>query len=1080
MAKIHINNPKQVINGGAKKYYFKVKGLGGPKGDKGDKGDTGSQGPQGPQGNAATVSVGSTTTLPVGQDATVQNVGTLYNAVLNFGIPQGPRGPQGATGATGAKGDKGDQGNPGPQGEKGTNATVYIGTTTTGEPGTQAIVYNSGTASNAVLNFTIPRGDVGPMPTIAQSTGQATDQVMSQKATTDALNTKQATITSSNKLSADLVDDTSTTNKFVSASDITNWNGKQDALTAGTGLTLTGTEFSADTTVLATKTDLEDYYTKTETDTKLAPKLETEVVTTLPTTGDEGKLYLTPKAHTTSTATGNPITATVAEEAGAIESFQLDGDTFQQSYEGKNLFNGIMRQGNQVANSVTTHIFSSGDGIQVESGETYTFSTDLDTTTYDYALYIADVPYPTGADSHTLWYSGYGTDPSRTFTASVSGYLGFTVRRIAGGNLTPADVSGNHFQIESGSTATSFEPFVGGTPSPSPDYPQPIQTVTGENVVKINGKNLLNPDTPKTYGYLDSHGRLYVGGSRNEACFDFMPVEENTTYTFKIFETSDAITSEYWFGVGAYSSASESGFITMPFRGSADTRPYVTFTTPTGCNFIRISGRYLLHATKLQLEQGSTVPATYEPYQYHSYPLDLGNIELCKLGDYQDYIWKDGEDWKIVKKVGVVPTDSSTTVTTGQFGTNSYAIALPGAINSYTQIRVLSEFFVGKSYNDRTSEQNNFVYMSDIGNTNYAYIRNTSWASIDAFKTWLGQNNPKFYYTMATTTITVTDSTLIAQLEAIRTASLQNGTNIIESTATGSNLAGGMQIGYYGFSSHYDKWLWLDIDDKYEKITDTVSVDAIQYNLNMRSVAHQGFSTTGETYGNCRLSSYIGAKQHGFDFAECDLQWTSDMIPVCCHDASFNSNGTTVVIADHTLAELKTYSYYGETIASFEEVLAKCKSLGLGLYIDKSWFDQTHFNIMAAIVDKYQMQDNVYWLLQGAVQPTFDMINNWYPNAKYSVVLNTGATAPTEAQIQAVVDFANQNKTVNNYISIDVNHSYFTVEQLASLSAQLTHGVQLECWTIDDVTRYKEVLPYLCAITSNKICYNDVYKDLLG
>lgn len=42
------------------------------------------------------------------------------------------------------------------------NATkVSIGTTITGEPGTQAKVVNSGTASNAVFDFTIPRGDTG-------------------------------------------------------------------------------------------------------------------------------------------------------------------------------------------------------------------------------------------------------------------------------------------------------------------------------------------------------------------------------------------------------------------------------------------------------------------------------------------------------------------------------------------------------------------------------------------------------------------------------------------------------------------------------------------------------------------------------------------------------------------------------------------------------------------------------------------------------------------------------------------------------------------------------------------------------
>lgn len=45
---------------------------------------------------------------------------------------------------------------------------------------------------------------------------------------------KQNTIDSSHKLSADLVDDTSSTNKFVSSSDITNWNSKQNALTFDT------------------------------------------------------------------------------------------------------------------------------------------------------------------------------------------------------------------------------------------------------------------------------------------------------------------------------------------------------------------------------------------------------------------------------------------------------------------------------------------------------------------------------------------------------------------------------------------------------------------------------------------------------------------------------------------------------------------------------------------------------------------------------------------------------------------------------------------------------------------------------
>lgn len=45
------------------------------------------------------------------------------------------------------------------------------------------------------------------------------------------LQNKQNTIDSSNKLNADLVDDINSTNKFVTSSDITNWNNKQNTLT---------------------------------------------------------------------------------------------------------------------------------------------------------------------------------------------------------------------------------------------------------------------------------------------------------------------------------------------------------------------------------------------------------------------------------------------------------------------------------------------------------------------------------------------------------------------------------------------------------------------------------------------------------------------------------------------------------------------------------------------------------------------------------------------------------------------------------------------------------------------------------
>ena len=105
-----------------------------PKGDKGDTGNTGS---------AATVAVGSVSTGSAGSSASVTNTGTSAAAVLDFAIPRGD---------TGSKGDKGDTGSA---------ATISVGTVSTGNAGSSASVTNTGTAGAAVLDITIPRGDKG-------------------------------------------------------------------------------------------------------------------------------------------------------------------------------------------------------------------------------------------------------------------------------------------------------------------------------------------------------------------------------------------------------------------------------------------------------------------------------------------------------------------------------------------------------------------------------------------------------------------------------------------------------------------------------------------------------------------------------------------------------------------------------------------------------------------------------------------------------------------------------------------------------------------------------------------------------
>ena len=67
---------------------FGTPGTSGPGFGSPGTGD-GAPGPPGPPGAAATVTVGSTTTLPPNSLASVVNSGTTSAAVLDFGIPQG-------------------------------------------------------------------------------------------------------------------------------------------------------------------------------------------------------------------------------------------------------------------------------------------------------------------------------------------------------------------------------------------------------------------------------------------------------------------------------------------------------------------------------------------------------------------------------------------------------------------------------------------------------------------------------------------------------------------------------------------------------------------------------------------------------------------------------------------------------------------------------------------------------------------------------------------------------------------------------------------------------------------------------
>ena len=153
--KIDVVVNKPIIETKLSKSFFKLKNTGGPRGQRGPQGEPGERGepgvpgqpgPQGEpgvpgrDGESATIEVASTTTLPAGSSATVENVGTESAARLAFGIPKGD------TGAAGADGDA---------------ATIQIGQVTTLAPNQPAFVNNVGSSTAAIFDIGIPKGEKG-------------------------------------------------------------------------------------------------------------------------------------------------------------------------------------------------------------------------------------------------------------------------------------------------------------------------------------------------------------------------------------------------------------------------------------------------------------------------------------------------------------------------------------------------------------------------------------------------------------------------------------------------------------------------------------------------------------------------------------------------------------------------------------------------------------------------------------------------------------------------------------------------------------------------------------------------------
>ena len=460
---------------------------------------------------------------------------------------------------------------------------------------------------------------------------------------------------------------------------------------------------------------------------------------------------------------GKSATITLAEDSntggliwqqGSVVQPKIYGDTHQQTYTGKNLFSTVIEVGGISATGTSLNRqdrFNSRGFIEVAPSTTYTFSAipgqagkTLNVVFQAYTsggVFIGQLP---GDYFSTIPLTI--TTPSNCTKLTLSGRYTDDTSLGTVGSVTDAM---QNCQLETGSTATSYEPYVGGVPAPSPDYPQPITNITG-NIVLGNGKNLWPTQVYKTDYYISSTGvETYGAGT---SIYGNITVKPNTEYTISL-DTSQYATLR----VHAYDS--NGNWIEQIIAQSiSSANKSATFTTPNNITYLRWS--YYTNITDGQLELGS-IATTYEPFK--NYIIELGSTELCKIGAYQDYIYKDSnDDWYVHKETGKIVIN----------GTENWDRI------QYTVTQVYYRWYNSISTEDGfcnyldvvpTSESIVSVENSIRANGNFIGIRFTPsfQPSIDDFKTWLSNHNLDFYYILVTSTDTkITDNTLIGQLNA--------------------------------------------------------------------------------------------------------------------------------------------------------------------------------------------------------------------------------------------------------------------------------------------------------------------------
>lgn len=297
---------------------------------------------------------------------------------------------------------------------------------------------------------------------------------------------------------------------------------------------------------------------------------------------------------------------------------------------------------------------------------------------------------------------------------------------------------------------------------PTPDTPQDIEVVTGNNTIKVEGKNLCNGINQNVY----SNTAVNQCGTNSADSGLYIPVTSNTyTISTKITQARYRV---------ACSKNIPTPVPQTVYRGvnKDGTSNSITIDT-TGYDYLIVNATDL---TAIQIEKGSTA-TTYEAYQSASYQVNLGSIELCEIGTDQDRIYKSNGNWYLHKEVDKVVLDGSndenldTLETTNGIELRYYNSLIRLNSSQKNLMPIYSDKFIQTTPEYLWNNVLNGIAVANTSNRIILKITDTSINTLELFKNWLSSNNVTIYYILSTPTDTqITDTTLISQLEAIKEA----------------------------------------------------------------------------------------------------------------------------------------------------------------------------------------------------------------------------------------------------------------------------------------------------------------------